>query len=72
MKRKKKIYHDLCLDFNFRIIQQENQTESDATHKELHAQSSRYGDQNISLTNKGIETLTKVIMKICNKKVWTN
>ena len=31
--------HDLCLDCNFRIIQQENPTESDATHKDLYAQS---------------------------------
>ena len=45
-------------------IQQENPTESDATHKELYAQSSRYGDQNMSLTNNGIETLKKVIMKL--------
>ena len=60
--------HDLSLDFNFRIIQKENPIESDATHKNLYAQSSRYGGQNISLTNDGIETLTKVIMKRFNEK----
>ena len=60
--------HDLCLDCNFTIIQQENPTESDATHKDLYAQSSRYGGQNINLTNNGIETLTKVTMKRFNDK----
>ena len=55
--------HDLCLDCNFRIIQQENPTEPDATQKYLYAQSSRYGGQNMSLTNNGIEISTKVIMK---------
>ena len=60
--------HDLCLDCNFRIIQKENPTESDATHKDLHAQSSRYGGQNMSLKNDGIETLTKVIIKRFNEK----
>ena len=60
--------HDLCLDCNLRIIQQENPTEPDSTHKYLYAQSSRYGGQNMSLTNDGIETLTKVIMKRFNEK----
>ena len=60
--------HDLCLHCNFKIIQQENQTESDPTHKNLYAQSSRYGGQKVSLTNNGIETLTKVIMKRFNDK----
>ena len=46
--------HDLCLDCNLRIIQQGNTTESDATHKEIYAQSSRYDGQNMSLTNNGI------------------
>ena len=60
--------NDFCLDCNFRIIQQENPTESYATHKDLYAQSSRYGGQNMSLTKNGIETLTKVIMKRFNEK----
>ena len=60
--------YDLCLDCNFIIIQQENLTKPDATHKYLYAQSSKYGDQNMSLTNNGIETLTKVIMKRFNDK----
>ena len=46
--------HELCLDCNFRIIQQENPKESNATHKDLYAQSSRYSGQNISLMNDGI------------------
>ena len=46
--------HDLCLDCNFRIIQQENPTEYDATHKELYAQSLRYGGRNMIFTHKGI------------------
>ena len=62
--------HDLCLYCNFRIIQQGNPTESDATHKDLFAQSSRYGGQNMSLTYDVIETLTKVIMKIFNDKTF--
>ena len=37
-------HHYLCFDCNFRIIQQENSTESDATHKDLYAQSPRYGE----------------------------
>ena len=60
--------HDLWPDCNFRIIQKENPTEHDATHKDLHAQSSRYGGKNMSLTNNGIETLTKVIIKRFKEK----
>ena len=30
--------HDLCLDCNLLIIQQENPTKSDATHKDLYVQ----------------------------------
>ena len=79
-KRKESVYHliaiiphhcgnhDLCLDCNFRIIQKENPTKSDATHNHLYAQSSRYCGQNVSLTKNSIESLTKVIMKRFNDK----
>ena len=61
------VNHDLCLDCNFRIIQQENPTESDANHKDIHAQSSRCGVQRMSLTNSSVDTLTKVITKRFNE-----
>ena len=62
--------HDLGLDCNFKIIKQENPKKYDATQKELYEKSSRYGDQNMSLTNNSIESLKKVIMKRFNDKSW--
>ena len=58
----------MCLDCIFRVIQQENKTESDATYKDLYAKSTRYWFQNMSLTNNGIESLKKVTMKLFNNK----
>ena len=55
--------HDLCLDCNFRIFQQEHPTESVDTYKDLYAQSSRYYGWIMSLNIKFIETLTEVVMK---------
>ena len=58
----------MCLGCNFIIIQQENPKESDATHKELYSQSSKYGGKNMILTENFIESLKKVIMKRFNEK----